>query len=74
MTREVFLKKLGKRIALLREEAGLSQTELALRCDKDRQSFNRMEKGRTNPTSYTMYLIAKELDIPLSRLFEFDEK
>ena len=51
MTKEVFLKKLGSNIARLREKAGLSQTELALRCDKDRQSLNRIEKGRTNPSA-----------------------
>lgn len=40
MTKETFLKMLVRNVARLREEADLSQTELALRSDKDRQSLN----------------------------------
>lgn len=72
MTKEAFLKKLGKNIARLREEAGISQTDLALRCDKDKQSLNRLEKGRINPSAYYLSEIATELKIPLSTLFDFD--
>lgn len=72
MTKEVFLKKLGKNIARLREDAGISQTELALRCDKDRQSLNRLEKGRINPSSYYLLEISKELKVPLKDLLDFD--
>ena len=71
-TKEVFLKKLGKNIARLREEAGLSQTELALRCDKDRQSLNRLEKGRINPSAFYLSEIAVELKVPVKELFDFD--
>ncbi len=72
MTKVEFLKKLGKNIARLREKAGLSQTELALRCDKDRQSLNRLEKGRINPSIYYLSEIASELKISLKDLFDFD--
>lgn len=71
MTKEIFLKKLGTNIARLREKAGLNQTELALRCDKDRQSLNRIEKGRTNPTAYFLSQLAAELKIPVKELFDF---
>lgn len=72
MTKETFLKKLGKNIARLREEAGLSQTELALRCDKDRQSLNRLEKGRINPSIYYLSEIAAELKLGVKELLDFD--
>lgn len=72
MTNETFLKKLGKNIAHLREEAGLSQTELAHRCDKDRQTINRIEKGRTNSTALSLFQVAKEIGVPLKDLFDFD--
>lgn len=72
MTKDIFLKKLGKNIAQLRENAGLSQTELALRCDKDRQSLNRLEKGRINPSAYYLAEIAKELEVPVKKLFDFE--
>ena len=72
MIKEAFLKKLGKNIARLREEAGLSQTELALRCDKDRQSLNRLEKGRINPSAFYLAEIAVELKISPKELLDFD--
>lgn len=71
MTKDAFLKKLGKHIAQLREKAGITQTELALRCDKDRQSLNRLEKGRINPSAFYLLEIATELDVPLKDLFDF---
>ncbi len=72
MTKEVFQKKLGKNIARLREKAGLSQTELALRCDKDRQSLNRLEKGRINPSAYYLSQLAEELQVPTKDLLDFE--
>lgn len=72
MTKDTFLKKLGKNIAGLREKAGLSQTDLALRCDKDKQSLNRLEKGRINPSAYYLSEIATELNVPLWKLLDFE--
>lgn len=70
--KEVYLKKLGANIAKLRETAGLSQTELALRCDKDRQSLNRLEKGRINPSVFYLSELATELNIPVKDLLDFE--
>ena len=72
MNKETYLKKLGKNIARLREEAGLSQTELALRCDKDRQSLNRLEKGRINPSVFYLKELAEQLNIPLKSVVDFE--
>jgi transcriptional regulator with XRE-family HTH domain len=72
MTKEIFLKKLGRNVARLREDAGLSQTELALRCDKDRQSLNRLEKGRINPSVFYLQQLSEELQIPVKDLLDFN--
>lgn len=72
MNKDVFLKKLGKNIAQLREKSGISQTELALCCDKDRQSLNRLEKGRINPSIYYLLEICIELKVPLKELLDFE--
>ena len=72
MIKEIFLKKLGRNVARLREEAGLSQTELALRCDKDRQSLNRLEKGRINPSAFYLKQLAEELKTPVRNLLDFE--
>lgn len=71
MRKDLYLKKLGAHIATLREKAGLSQTELALRCDKDKQSLNRLEKGRINPSAFYLSEIARELKIPAKDLLDF---
>lgn len=72
MTKESFQKKLGKNITALREKAGFSQTELALRCDKDRQSLNRLEKGKINPSAYYLSQIAVELGVHQKELLDFE--
>ena len=72
MTKELYLKKLGRHIAALREGKSLSQAELARSCDKDPQSLNRLEKGRINPSVYYLFEIAKELDLPLKDLVDID--
>lgn len=68
-----FLKSLGKRIASLREKNGLNQSQLALECEKDRQSINRLEKGNVNPSIYYLQQICKALDVSLSELFDFKD-
>lgn len=72
MTKEMLLKKVGKNVARLREKAGLNQSELALRCDKDKQSLNRLEKGRINPSVFYLHQIASELNLSLKELLDFD--
>ncbi|MBA3674832.1 MAG: helix-turn-helix transcriptional regulator [Chitinophagaceae bacterium] len=72
MTKDVYLKKLGRNIAHLRERSGISQTELALRCDKDRQSLNRLERGRINPSIFYLKEIAAELKLPVKELIDFE--
>jgi len=69
---EIFQKKLGKHISVIRKKSGFSQTELALRIDKDRQWVNYLEKGKGNPTIKTLYLIAAELKISLKDLLDFE--
>lgn len=72
MTKDTLLKKLGKNVTRLRELAGLSQSELALRCDKDKQSLNRLEKGRINPSVFYLHQIAAELNVSLKELLDFE--
>lgn len=70
-SKEIFLKNLGQRITRLRESKGISQTELALQCDKDRQSINRLEKGNVNPSIFYLKQIADALEIPTMELLNF---
>ena len=66
------LRKVGKQIVKLRKEKKLSQTELGYLCDLDRQAMNRIEKGGTNPTTFTLAKICSALSISLKELFDFE--
>ncbi len=72
MTKEVLLTKLGERIAKLRDEQSLSQTDLAHMCDWDRQVLHKIEKGKINSSIFVYYRIAIELKISLSKLLEVE--
>lgn len=71
MTRDILKKKIGQRIVELREKKGWNQSDLARACNKDRQSIEKLENGKVNPTLYTLLEIAIALDISLSKLVDF---
>ena len=70
MEKKEFLNKLGKRIVMLREKKDWSQSELSRNCDKDRQSIERLEKGKINPSAYYLKEIADGLGIEISELLK----
>ena len=69
MKKEELARKIGKRIVQLREKKRWSQADLARACMKDRQSIERIENGKTNPTLFTLYGIAGALEVPMVELF-----
>jgi transcriptional regulator with XRE-family HTH domain len=71
---DLFLKKLGKRIATIRKAQHITQVELGDRCDIEKPNMARLESGGTNPTVLTLKKISKALNIPLSELLAIDNK
>jgi transcriptional regulator with XRE-family HTH domain len=71
MERKAFAKKIGKRIAQIRKDQGISQSELARMCLKDRQSLHRVEAGQRLPSSFYLYELAEALDVTPGSFFEF---
>ncbi len=69
-----FLILLGQEIAKQRKKLGLTQLDLASLVNMEKPTITRLEKGRTNPTSITLLKISKALNIPISKLFKFQEK
>ena len=63
-------KKIGQRIVELREQKGWSQADLARACSKDRQAIEKLENGRVNPTLFSLYEIAKALEVSLNALVD----
>ena len=72
--KEVFKKKLGKRIEHLRIAAGFTQEKLGSLLDgKDRQFINRYENEGANPTAYILSQLAKVLNVTVNELLDFSE-
>ena len=54
----------------LREEKGISQTELALRCQIVSQGYiSKLESGERNPTAVIQFIIARALEVDVGDLF-----
>lgn len=68
------VKALGERIRTLRLELQISQEELANEADIPLSQIGRIERGETNPTISTLFVIAEALKIDLSILLNFKSK
>ena len=68
---DLFLKKLGRRIATIRKEKKISQVNLGYACDLEKSNMNRIEAGNTNPSILILKKISNELGISLNELLNF---
>lgn len=71
MEKQEFIKALGNHLRTLRKERNLTQTELASIIGKDRQSYQRLELGNTNPTVGYLLDVAQGLKVSFQDLFTF---
>jgi len=63
-------KKIGQRVIELRMKKGWNQADLGRALGKDRQAVEKIENGKVNATIYTLYEIAKVLEISLTTLLD----
>jgi transcriptional regulator with XRE-family HTH domain len=63
--------QLGQRVRELRKSKGLSQEQLAHLSGLSRQYITDVERGARNIAIVNVEKIAKALEIPLSKLFDF---
>jgi len=61
---------LGRAVEELRQEAGLTQEELADRMNTESPTVGKLERGAANPTFISLLRVARGLDIELSEIFE----
>jgi DNA-binding XRE family transcriptional regulator len=54
------------------EAKKLSQVDFAYMLDKEKQNYNKIEKGKSNTTSWTLYKIAELLEVPVQKLFDWE--
>lgn len=66
--------KVEYRVYEYREKAKLTLTELAEKSGVSKSQINRIENGQTDPTVYTICLLAKALEVEPSELFFISEK
>ena len=62
----------GKRLKDLRIDLRLTQDELAFECDMQSSHIGQLERGVKSPTLDTLNKISFGLNIPLSKLLDFD--
>lgn len=60
----------GNRIRDLRKKRNISQEELANEADIPLSQIGRIERGETNPTISTLYVLAQALNIDLKSLVD----
>lgn len=65
---------IGERVRLLREQKGLSQTELALKVGyKDRRAISKIETGNSSPYQSKIVALAEALDTTPTYLMGWDD-
>ena len=62
----------GKQIQKLRELKGISQQDLAAKCNFEKSNMSRLEAGRVNPTLSTLEKIANALQVTLAEIVTFN--
>ncbi len=61
----------GKHLRELRKRKNLSMKDLAYDADIEYSQISRIERGVINTTISSVYAIAKALDVPVVKLFDF---
>ncbi len=71
MDNEEFLKKLGRKIRILRNEHKLSQEALAEIAGSERAHISNIENGKANPSILYLKQIADGFNVDIRELFNF---
>jgi len=66
--------KIGVLLRQAREEAGITQEDLARKVGVRRETIVFLEKGKYNPSLKLAFQIAKALKSSVEELFSFDDK
>ncbi len=71
MDNKEFLKKLGRKIKLMREDSGFSQEKFAQKIEINQSYLSEIETGKGNPTIIYLKKISEALDTDIQELFNF---
>lgn len=71
LTKEEICKRVGTKIRELRESKGLTIERFALESGIDYTQISRIELGKINTSIYQIYVITKNLEVPMKDIFNF---
>ena len=63
---------IGEKIRNIREIQGVTQQDLAARCDFEKSNLSRIESGRTNLTIKTLFKISSALAVTIKDLVDVE--
>lgn len=69
-TKEQFQAELGNNLRRIRKNRNWSIEKLALETGLTYSQIGRIELGRRNPTTYTVYVLTRTLNICTSEMFQ----
>ncbi len=72
MSDQVIIKEFGKRVRNTREKTGLTQLDLAVLTDIDIRQIQRIENSENATSIVNAYKVAKTLNVPIQKLFDFE--
>ena len=67
-----FLIDFGKNFKKIREEKGMSQTDLAMRINGDNSKISQIERGIYDFKISTLLIVAEALGVDAGKLFSFE--
>lgn len=67
------MKKFGEKVKFYRKQSGLTQEQLAEKCDCSKQTISGTETGYSFPSSKVLFNLSKTLNVPLVYLFNFGD-
>lgn len=73
MHKDDFIYNIGRRVAFLRKTKGVSQEELAARCERVVNTISNLERGVGDPKISTLKKIAQSLDVSLLAILDVEE-
>lgn len=72
MENKEILKRLGDNIVKLRKEQNMNSVELGYKAGIEKSNLFKIEHGRTNISFLTLYKISQGLNVPMSKIVDFE--
>ena len=74
LTDEQVVVQLGLQMKKFRKQKGLTQLDVASRCNIEESAYRRVENAKSSPTLKTILLIARALNVSVLELFSFMDR